>query len=50
MPTLTRYIFVLLVLGGLGYGLVWSLANYVEPNPHEITIRMPSDRIDQAGR
>ncbi|MDJ0933144.1 hypothetical protein [Breoghania sp.] len=48
MPTLTRYIFVLLVLGGLGYAAVWALANKVEPTPHEITIRLPSDKIDQA--
>ncbi|WP_321341916.1 hypothetical protein [Breoghania sp.] len=50
MPTLTRYLFVLLVLGGLGYGAIWALGNLVEPRPHDITIRMPSDRIDQAGR
>lgn len=50
MPTLTRYILVLLVLGGLGYGLVWSLANFVEPRPREITVRVPPERIDDAGR
>lgn len=45
MPTLTRYLFILLILGGGIYGVLYALANYVEPSPREITIRMPTDRL-----
>lgn len=50
MPTLTRYVFILLLLGGIVYAATWSLGTYVEPRPHDITINLPPDRIDQAGR
>ncbi|EFO33361.1 conserved hypothetical protein [Roseibium sp. TrichSKD4] len=43
MPTLTRLIVVLLVLGGLGYGAIYALANFVEPREREITIRVQKD-------
>ncbi|MEI2384576.1 hypothetical protein [Breoghania sp. JC706] len=50
MPTLTRYLFIVLVLGGLGYAAVWSLGTLVTPTPHDITVQLPPDRIDRAGR
>ncbi|MBD8877315.1 MULTISPECIES: hypothetical protein [Stappiaceae] len=43
MPTLTRLILVLIILGGLGYGAVYSLANLVEPREREITVRIKKD-------
>ncbi|MEJ8475836.1 hypothetical protein [Roseibium algae] len=43
MPTLTRLILVLIILGGLGYGAVYALANWVEPNEREITVRIKKD-------
>jgi len=43
LPTLTRLIVVLLVLGGLGYGAIYALANFVEPREREITIRVQKD-------
>lgn len=45
MPTLTRYLFVLLVLGAGVYGALYTLANYVEPTPRQITVRLPTDRL-----
>lgn len=45
MPTLTKFILVAGILAGLGYGALYWLANYVEPQPREITIRVPSDRF-----
>lgn len=50
MPTLTRYLIVLIVFGGLAYALLWALANFVEPHPREITIRVPSDRLYEQAR
>ncbi|MBS8261996.1 hypothetical protein DYI23_17340 [Roseibium polysiphoniae] len=43
VPTLTRLILVLIILGGLGYGAVYSLANLVEPREREITVRIKKD-------
>lgn len=50
MPTLTRYLFILILLGASGYGLVYFLGNHVEPTPREMTIRLPSDRLYPDGR
>lgn len=43
LPTLTRLILVLIVLGGLGYGALYALANFVEPREREITVRVQKD-------
>ncbi|MBN9674088.1 hypothetical protein [Roseibium aggregatum] len=43
VPTLTRLLLVLILLGGLGYGAIYALANLVEPRKHEITIRVKKD-------
>ncbi|MGX1499721.1 hypothetical protein [Roseibium aggregatum] len=43
MPTLTRLLLVLLLLGALGYGAIYSLANLVEPREREIEIRVKKD-------
>ncbi|QFT29692.1 hypothetical protein K1718_03450 [Roseibium porphyridii] len=43
MPTLTRLLLVLLLLGALGYGAVFALANFVDPREREITVRVKKD-------
>lgn len=43
VPTLTRLLLVLLLLGGLGYGAIYALANFVEPGEREITVRVKKD-------
>lgn len=45
MPTLFRLLLVLGLIGGLGYGAVWALANLVDPAPRQITITVPQERI-----
>jgi hypothetical protein len=47
MPSLLRLLFVLGLLGGLGYGAVFSLAHFVQPKPREITVTIPSERINK---
>ncbi len=37
MPTLIRFLTVVGLLAGLFYGTMFVLANYFEPQPHEIT-------------
>jgi len=43
VPTLTRLLLVLLLLGAVGYGAIYALANFVEPRKHEITVRVKKD-------
>ena len=38
MPTLFRFLFVVAVLAGLGFGAMLALAYLVEPDPREITV------------
>lgn len=45
MPTLFRLLTVLAILGGIAYGVVWLLANTLEPAPRSITITVPQERI-----
>ncbi|WP_305988212.1 hypothetical protein [Roseibium sp. MMSF_3544] len=43
MPTLTRLLLVLALLGALGYGTIYALANFVDPREREITVRVKKD-------
>ncbi len=45
MPTLFRLLIVVGVIAGLGYGAIWALANFFEPQPRPMTITVPQDRI-----
>ena len=47
MPTLTRLVVVVAVLTGLVYGSMYALATFVEPNPREMTIRIPPERLNR---
>ena len=45
MPSLFRLIVALGIIGGLVYGAMFALANFVEPKPREITVTVPPDRF-----
>lgn len=45
MPTLFRFVVVLALLAGAGYAGMVALAYLVEPQPREITITIPSERL-----
>jgi hypothetical protein len=45
MPSLFRLIVALGLIGGLIYGAMFALANFVEPKPREITVTIPPDRF-----
>jgi len=47
MPSLIRFIVFLAVLGGIAYGAMFALILFVEPNPREITVRVPIERPNQ---
>ena len=45
MPTLLRLLVILGVLAGLTYGAMFTLANYIQPKPREITVTIPPERL-----
>jgi xanthosine utilization system XapX-like protein len=45
MPSLFRFLTVLAVIAGLLYGVIFALANFVNPKPREMTVTIPSDRF-----
>jgi hypothetical protein len=47
MPTLFRLLLVLGLIGGLGYGVILLLATFVEPTPREMTVTVPTERINR---
>jgi len=45
MPSLLRFLTAVAVLGGLIYGGIFALANFVNPKPREMTISVPPDKF-----
>jgi hypothetical protein len=46
MPSLIRLLVVLGLIAGAVYGGMVALVMLVEPNPREMTIRIPSERLE----
>ncbi|HEX3710281.1 MAG TPA: histidine kinase [Pseudolabrys sp.] len=45
MPSLLRFLFFVGLIGGLAYGAVFALANFVKLHPREIVVTVPSDKF-----
>lgn len=45
MPSLFRFLIVVGLLGGLGYGAVFMLANFVQSKPREMIVTVPQDKF-----
>jgi hypothetical protein len=45
MPTLFRFLLVIGVVGGLVYAGAVSLTRLVEPQPREMTVTIPPDKL-----
>jgi len=45
MPSLFRFLVVIGILGGLLYAGIFTLATMVEPQPREITVTVPPDKM-----
>ena len=43
MPSLFRFLTLLAVIAGIGYGVLFALAR-LDPSPREITVTVPPDR------
>jgi hypothetical protein len=46
MPTLFRFLFFCAVIAGSIYGTRVALVTFVEPTTREVTIRIPSERVN----
>ena len=45
MPSLFRFLTVVGIIAGLGYGVVYALANFVNPKPRDIIVTIPPDKF-----
>lgn len=48
MPTLFRFLFILAVIAGIIYGSMLALVFLVEPRERDVTVRVPSERLNPA--
>jgi len=45
MPTLFRFVIILGLIAAAVYGAMVALVVFVEPNPREMTIRVPNEKL-----
>jgi hypothetical protein len=45
MPSLFRFLMVVAVIGGIIYGAIFALANFVNPKPREMTFTITADKF-----
>ena len=45
MPSLFRFLTIVALIGGLIYGVVFVLANFVNPSPREMTVTIQPDKF-----
>jgi len=45
MPSLFRFLTVVGIIAGVSYGVVYALANFVNPKPREMTVTIPPDKF-----
>ncbi len=45
VPSLFRFLVILAILGGIAYGAIYTLANWVEPKPREISVTVPPNKF-----
>jgi lipopolysaccharide export LptBFGC system permease protein LptF len=45
MPSLFRFLTVVAIIAGIVYGVVFVLANFVNPKSREMTVTIPPDKF-----
>lgn len=45
MPSLFRFLMVVAVIAEIIYGVIFALANFVNPKPREMSVTIPADRF-----
>ena len=46
MPSLFRFLFIVAVLAAIIYGAMFALVMFVEPTQREMSVRVPSERVN----
>jgi hypothetical protein len=46
MPSLIRFIVFCAILAGIAYGAMFALVTYVEPQPKEVLIKIPANKLN----
>lgn len=46
MPTLFRFLFIVAIIIGLIYGSLSALVFFVNPKERDVTVRIPSERLN----
>jgi xanthosine utilization system XapX-like protein len=44
MPSLFRFLTIVAVIAGIIYGVIFALANFVNPKPREMSVTIPADK------
>jgi len=47
MPTLTRFLIIVLILGGIAYGAMFSLVAFTEPASRQMSHPISDDRFNR---
>jgi len=47
MPSLFRFLTIVAVIGGVIYGAIFALANFVAPKSREMIVTIPADRFQK---
>ncbi|MCX7320679.1 MAG: histidine kinase [Hyphomicrobiales bacterium] len=45
MPSLFRFLTVVAVIGGIAYGAIFALANFVTPKPRDMIVTIQPDKF-----
>ena len=45
MPSLFRFLTIVALIGGIVYGVVFALANFVNPSSREMTVTIQPDKF-----
>ena len=45
MPSLFRFLTVVALIAGVIYGVIFALANFVNPKPQEMIVTVPPDKF-----
>lgn len=45
MPSLLRFLTVVAIIAGAVYGVIFVLANFVDPAPRQMTVTIQSDKF-----
>lgn len=47
MPSLFRFLALCAIIAGLAYGTMFALIIYVEPVERDVTIRVPTEKLNR---